>query len=72
MLSSRECDALRKLLAVAQQGAQAAENWPCNDVDTDDRDWLWPLEVSYEHLVEGLYKIEAAIAALCGTVTDEV
>lgn len=69
-LSTKDCEAIRKLLAVALPGAQAAASWPNATCDTPDRTWKTDLELAGADLDAGMHHIALAIARISGEGRD--
>ena len=69
-MTKREAEALHRLALIMGHIADAKENWPTMDVDTEGRDWQWPIEGAYDWLEASEWAIEGAIMELLGYEVD--
>lgn len=69
-LSTRDCEAIRKLTAVAMACAQARDSWPTATCDTPDRTWATDLERADDHTKSAAHHIALGIAAIAGEGRD--
>lgn len=63
-LSSGQCEAIRRLVAVAQAGAQTISGWPTTDCAPGEPGWVTSLDMANAELRLGMQHVSKAIAAI--------